>query len=416
MRRLFSALFITALVAAVAATAPAQSAQPGSGALREDGDRVSWTGEFTVSNPAVCTNELDPTCDHFYVEIDPSSGGYVVEIGVSADDPNDDIDLVVYDEAGTEVAKSGGAGGSHSVVLSNPDPGTYEVRVQPWVVQVGATYQGEATLTIDGRTDRDVVIDHGAAGCIEAVPEHVGVAGVTDDGAAIDLDVLVLLDGLEDDGDPDVDDDITVAEVEAIRTLAQEHSYGPLSVNVEVTYQRVHFASDGRFTDTLFGTRDTASAPRLIQDAKELLGGVRPEGIDVVYVATAKDIFLEPGDGVLGLADCIGGVRYDDAAFAVGEAGDAIEGDFYLFGLGDPTPRFLHNLGAKIFAHEVGHLMGAHHHYGQCGPGLLNEYETFEENEGSACTLMFPDATLISLSFGAIEGSVVRGHADAEAR
>ncbi len=59
-----------------------------------------------------------------------------------------------------------------------------------------------------------------------------------------------------------------------------------------------------------------------------------------------------------GVAYCIGGVRYADTAFAIGEGSSPWETT-----LDDKT------FSAKIAAHEIGHVMGAHHHYGNCVEG-----------------------------------------------
>ena len=65
-----------------------------------------------------------------------------------------------------------------------------------------------------------------------------------------------------------------------------------------------------------FGGTD---AQGLIDQSKALFGGARPAGIDVVYTLTSKDIQAGGNTAVAGLADCIGGVAFDDRAFAVGE-------------------------------------------------------------------------------------------------
>jgi hypothetical protein len=56
----------------------------------------------------------------------------------------------------------------------------------------------------------------------------------------------------------------------------------------------------------------------------------------------------------------------------------------------------------------MGHLMGAHHHYANCVEGNLS---SDGPNDLSPCTLMFNSVNYASLSFGTLEGAVVRGHA-----
>ena len=143
-------------------------------------------------------------------------------------------------------------------------------------------------------------------------------------------------------------------------------------------------------------------AQRLIDQSKAHFGGTRPAGTDVVYTLTSKDIQASGQSAVAGLADCIGGVAFPDRAFAVGEVLDPD-----AFDLGVAT--FTANLTAKVFAHEVGHLMGAHHHYANCAEGIPSD-----PNEvGTPCTLMFNDVSLTSLVFSSVNSLVVRGHTEA---
>lgn len=102
----------------------------------------------------------------------------------------------------------------------------------------------------------------------------------------------------------------------------------------------------------------------------------------------------EPAYSLAGVADCLGGIRYDNRAFSFSEgSGEYQEG-----------PR---DLSWLIASHEIGHVMGAHHHYGNCGQGspLTQENET-------PCTVMFPAMIAWNAgNFGTLEGAVVRGHA-----
>ena len=145
-------------------------------------------------------------------------------------------------------------------------------------------------------------------------------------------------------------------------------------------------------------------AQGLIQQSKALFGGVRPAGIDVVYTLTSKDISAGGNNAVAGLADCIGGVAFPDRAFAVGE-----ELDPDSTGVGGLV--IAANLSAKVASHEVGHLFGGHHHYANCVEGLLSELGA----ELSPCTLMINAVDLSSFNFSAVNGLVVRGHAEAYA-
>ena len=205
---------------------------------------------------------------------------------------------------------------------------------------------------------------------------RVGVSGVTDDGSELTLDVLVLLDG--------------VPRKEATEHLAAvAEVYAPLRIDVAMSFRKLPLVEGTH-------TRDTD----LIQLSKDFLGGERPEGIDVVYTLTTKDLTGSFGNSTAGRADCIGGIKYAHRAFAVGEH--------------DPTVReappisMLDWYSAKIAAHEIGHLLGAAHEYSNCAEG--SDSDPLRDLLG-ICTLMFNDVGLIGLKFGTLEGAVIRGYA-----
>lgn len=223
--------------------------------------------------------------------------------------------------------------------------------------------------------------------CPEPIPESVSAPGITDSGQTIKLDVLVLLDG------------ITRSRGRAVLKTMSE-SYEPLAVAVTPRFQKVRFPHDGVVTiDENRGPEETGDAVPLIQQAKDLLGGARPRGSDVVLLLTAKNIFLEGLEreySIAGMADCIGGVRFPDHAFAVSEGASPWE-----------EMRDDELLSGKIAAHEVGHLMGAHHHYANCGEG-----DQHPAGSDSYCTVMFPaQLQFMARNFGTLEAAVVRGHA-----
>ncbi len=63
---------------------------------------------------------------------------------------------------------------------------------------------------------------------------------------------------------------------------------------------------------------------------------------------------------------------------------------------------------AEVMAHEIGHLMGAHHHYANPVEGNLT---SAGPNDLSPATLMFNAVNFASLNFSAVNASVVRGYA-----
>ena len=209
--------------------------------------------------------------------------------------------------------------------------------------------------------------------CIEAVPAAVALPG----GPSLDLETRVLLDGVS-----------TTRGQQVFQTA--QRPYARLGITLVPSFQSVSFSG-----------RD---AGQLIAQSKAVFGGSRPAGIDVVYTLTSKDITAGGNDAVVGQADCIGGVAFPDRAFAVGENLTDDEATLLGFPLG-------RDLTAKVAAHEIGHLMGGHHHYANCVEGLLTELG----EELSPCTLMFNVISPISLGFSMVNGLVVKGHGEAYA-
>ncbi len=198
--------------------------------------------------------------------------------------------------------------------------------------------------------------------CTELTPHAISL-----DRAPVRLDLRILLDG--------------VRRAEARRAVvSMRKAFSPLRITVAPTYRKVSFT--GRDADGL------------TRQAKRLYGGERPRGTDVVYTMTSKDITASTGDNVAGLADCIGGVRFANRAFAVGE--DFAAGDGLREGTG------------KTMAHEIGHVLGAHHHY-TSPEGLLAA-------DPNLLDLMAPFLDLCSLRFSTVNSLMVQGHAQLYAR
>ena len=162
--------------------------------------------------------------------------------------------------------------------------------------------------------------------CLEAVPEQVGVSGMTDEGRSVDFDVLVL-----------VDAGLTLDQAASLLAPAAR-AYSPLGIALHLTYEQHAFSS--------------LDLESLISEARDHVGGTRPAGVDAVYALVNQEIPDAAGE-----ADCIGGVRYPERAFAVGEYDTG-------FSLGPVTWRnrtfevTWKNMTAKIFAHEIAHLVG----------------------------------------------------------
>ncbi|GEP37259.1 hypothetical protein NPS01_09220 [Nocardioides psychrotolerans] len=236
-------------------------------------------------------------------------------------------------------------------------------RLLPLFLALGLALAG-AVLTgpAPSRADPVVVpdIDGGLATCTQLTPHAVAVTG-----EPVRLDVRILLDGVTRDH----------AEQGVV---SMRKAYRPLGIGVAATYDVVDLSG--------------VDAQRLIEQAKDRYGGRRPAGVDVVYAMTVKDITSTgpTGGQLIGQADCIGGVRTARTAFAVGEIGRVT------------IPTTTEGTG-KVMAHEVGHLLGGHHHYASA-EGLL-------ASDPATMSLMGPAIDLDALRFSSLNQLMVRGHA-----
>lgn len=366
---------------------PAMAAEPSSGAVTNKNEAAWSGGPFVVSTPTTTLGLVkqvqcdlgNPACDNFRVTVSGSSVKQVViAIAPTAGFETDDYDLHVYNDAGVRIASSAGETGNESVIIDNDGASAfYDVRVHPWLVGVGSSYTGVAQAV--SKQPVDVVRE-----CLELVPENVA-APVLDSNQTVELSVLLLLDGT----------DATVAEQIVARAA---ESYRPLNIALKLVKTKAV-----SYTTTVSG--------ELIEAAKQTVGGVPPRGIDVVGVFTTKRMQASAGGAgtVVGQADCIGGIRWDDTSFFVvsdiRSSEDPKTGATgTLNGLGfNPNV----DATAEVMAHEIGHLVGAHHHYSNCVEGNLT---SGAEDDLSPCTLMFPAVNFSSLNFATLEAAIVRGH------
>ena len=379
-----SSLYLAVALLSLPLTAFAAS--PPSGDLSSNQSEATWSGgPFVASNPATTGGLVkegpcepgEPACDVYRLTVSGSGIKQVlIAIAPDAGFESDDYDLWVYDDTGTVIASDATSDGYESVVIDPNTSSWFEVRVQAYLVAVGSTYSGVAQPV------RGQAIDVERE-CLELVPENVEVL---DSGQEVELSVMLLLDGT----DPAV--------AEQVMARAAE-SYKPLNVKLTLTkMKQVAY--------------DTTVSSELIAAAKETMGGTTPKGVDLVGVFTTKTMQSATGGAgtVVGQADCIGGVRWDDTSFFVVSDIRHIE---------DPqtgTSGTLNSMGfnpnvdatAEVMSHEIGHLMGAHHHYSNCVEGGLTSAGA---GDLSPCTLMHPMVNFASLNFSFLSGSVTRGHA-----
>lgn len=367
------------LLAMLPAGASLEAAEPGGDDLGSGRDEVTWSGTPLASNPAVCPTSSDPACDHFRLTIsNPAVKRVFIAIAPAEGFEADDYDLYVYDPSGTLITQDASGDGFESVVIKNTGAEFYEVRVQPFLVSSGSSYTGVATRT------RDQVFDVETRDCLELIPENISLP-VLDAGQRVELSVMLLLDSTD------------AAVAQAVMERAAE-SYRPLGIDLVLRRTRsVSFTS--------------AVSTDLIEDAKAEVGGVPPAGIDLVGVFTNKQMQGSAGGTtVVGQADCIGGVRFNEHSFFV--VSDIRASENPQTGNAGTLNSLGFNLNvdatAEVMAHEIGHLMGAHHHYANCIEGNLT---SAGPTDVSPCTLMFNAVNGASLNFSLLSGKVTRGHA-----
>jgi hypothetical protein len=225
--------------------------------------------------------------------------------------------------------------------------------------------------------------------CTEAVPEAYSVASVTDDGRVVALDVALVLDGVR---------------AKRARDLVRRAATAYASLNVELRIGDIRRISIKADVPPSGSARAKVDGGRLIDQTKRAFGGRRPDGMDVVHVLTTKDLTLDAyGSAPIGVAECVGGVRYPDKAFSASEDGP----DSYSLDVAGATE--IRDAPAEAIAHELGHLLGAQHHYKSCAEGA--DASDVTGRDPSPCTVMSDIVDVASLRFGALEAAVVRGHA-----
>lgn len=243
-------------------------------------------------------------------------------------------------------------------------------------------------------------------------PDSTSLAPVTGGGDSINLHVRLVLDVAEGRAldatrqDPNKPGNERQQAINAFGRqivddylAAGEQSYD--EIDIELDYA----SFDLLLTDDLRSGQRAATmeGQDAIDLAKAQYGGVRPPGTDIVYVLSDRDLTTGGNSGLAGLADCIGGVTYPSRAFATGELNRDPNIDLFV---ADAYVEYT----AKVAAHEVGHLMGAHHHYQACGPYAATNY--LDGYGVGGCTLMTNFVDFVSFPFSPTNQVVTRGHAE----
>jgi len=265
----------------------------------------------------------------------------------------------------------------------------------------------------DAGTGRIIDFEEAMVDCDTAQlmgPDQLSTDALTGDPHDVSLDALVLVDVKDGASIAQIADpaEKAAAEQALFSSMRQKLQVGTQSYEpLDVALRYDDFALLQPLNEDGTPRARTTNAQEIIDLAKAQLGGARPADIDVVYVATDLDIQLpDLGNAVAGLADCIGGVAHPDRAFAVGEVGVMVADEG---GIPIGPIAFYKDLSAKIAAHEIGHLMGGHHHYQECGTAAP---AAAQRGEPGPCTLMTNAVDFQTLPFSTINGAIVRGHAE----
>ncbi len=163
LTRLRKRIVIIVVLALVSIVVPSHGATPGAGSISATSPSTQWQGQTyilaSVAVPNQCPPNLDPAnvlCDHFFLTIDLppdfwNSNFGRVTISITWPSSDNDFDLYVYKvvNGDSQLVSQSASGGTsfETVVLFTPTPGTYEVRVVPFMV-TSSGYNGSAQLIL----------------------------------------------------------------------------------------------------------------------------------------------------------------------------------------------------------------------------------------------------------------------------
>ena len=225
--------------------------------------------------------------------------------------------------------------------------------------------QGKAFVRFSEAASPLAPIDVEPESCLQPLPDRLALE-LAD---RVQLDVLVLVDG------------ITRERAETLLHQVAAY-YEPLRIDVRPRLRVVDL--------------EATTAQALLSASRNAVGGERPAGTDVVVTVTSKAL------NALGMADCIGGVRYPLRAF--GFITDVPDRPLRYVGSYVEGPVIEH-LAAKALAHEIGHLLGGQHHLGE-----------YVSQPGFATLMTSPPLVGYGTTWSPANAAILRAHADAFAR
>ena len=143
-------LGVLVLAATPLLVAPALAADPDAGVV-DDRTDFAWQGATYAAAattalpcPSAAEDPDDLVCDHVAVTV-AGDGTDPLVVSIQSPVASADFDLFVYDDQGELIGSSANAASDESVTVPAA-AGTYEVRVQPWLVTEPSSYSGTATL------------------------------------------------------------------------------------------------------------------------------------------------------------------------------------------------------------------------------------------------------------------------------
>ena len=362
----------------------ADAATPAAGTVDATHPQVTWSGgPLLFSTLGTGCKPKTPQCDVYTLTIGAlPAGAPDVVVSVAARNATDVLSMYVYGPSGTLVAEDTELTANPRVALRGPTAGKYSVRIEALLGTGPVSYDAVAAATDAGAPPDEEVPCTGDDAGLGPPPAEVLAAALNDDGRAVRLDVLVLLDG--------VSQEFAASFFEQV-----ERPYAELDIEVVPTFRAL---PAGAITSDV--------TTEIIDQAKDQVPDRRvPDEFDVVELLTHRDITALGLNAVAGQAECIGGSAFKEHSFNVSEAQEDVDQSGIRFGPVTLVP----NVAAKITAHEIGHLFGGQHHFANCVDGLDAGELTTEDS--SPCSLMFNSADFISLHFDTINSKIVRGYA-----
>ena len=351
-------LVIGTLVLALAAAAAPSGAAPRDAALSAKHPTLTWQGSVEGPAPFECSGPGASGCDVRDLVVDAARGAWIT---ISVDDQG----------ANLRVTHRGRLVGSGGLNLNTNKNNT---------TTPSTTFQQVSA----GRVTYQVAVGNAAAAPVNPMPYKgtARLAGTAFDRAG-DCGSTTGYNHLQDADAGEtrrfsvrlVADPKDAAEVRAAgRTLRE--IYRRINVDARVSHDFMPLVDDGTYPYV---------------QVRRKYGGVRPAGVDVVYVMS--DLF--PG----GFSDCLGGIAYEEMAFATGSLHYTVQGTAGV----DRVP------AAMVAAHEIGHLLGAQHHEFNCVEAAPQQVAQPPSDGWTApCTVMSPTAVTASETFSSAERSTIR--------